>query len=108
MKFCDILKDLRQEKNVTQKDVAAACEVTTTCISQLESGVRNPTGSTLRALALYFGVSADYLLNLDDIGGKPYTEFYSYEEKKVIENYRKLNENGKKLINEALKTLTEK
>ena len=66
MNFCEILKYLRAEKGVTQKEVAIACDLTPTCICQLETGARNPTGSTIKALAIYFNCSADYLLGLED------------------------------------------
>ena len=61
-KFKDILKDLRLEKGVKQKDVAQKCDVSPQCISQLEAGTRNPTGTTLVALANYFNCSIDYLM----------------------------------------------
>ena len=74
MSFCEVLKELREEKGVTQKEVAQACGFTPTCICQLESGARNPTGSTIRELAKYFGCSADFLLELeDDFGTKTYS-----------------------------------
>lgn len=69
MEFRDILKDLRFEKNVTQGEVAKSCGLTSTCICQLETGARNPTGSTVIALAKYFDVSADYLLGLTSDDG---------------------------------------
>lgn len=111
MEFRDILKDLRFEKNVTQGVVAKSCGLTPTCICQLEAGARNPTGSTIIALAKYFDVSADYLLGLeDDFGARTDTTVeavtgYSLEEKNLIENYRELNQSGKRLINETIKTL---
>ncbi len=66
MNFCERIKELRKEKNATQQDVAKGCGLTPTCICQLETGARNPTGSTVAVLAQYFDVSADYLLGLED------------------------------------------
>ena len=54
MNFPEILKELREEKNVTRTTVALNCNVSTQCISSLEMGTRNPTSSTLMALADYF------------------------------------------------------
>ena len=69
MGFAERLKYLREEKGVTQKEVAKSCDITTTCICNLENGLRNPTGSTIIALSDFFGVSADYLLGrTDDLG----------------------------------------
>ena len=96
--FADVLKDLRLEKNCTQKEVAAACNVSTQCISSLEMGTRNPTGSTLSALADFFHVSIDYLLSRCDEAG---TEIMQSEnffdtsplEQRLILDFRKLPPN---------------
>ena len=64
--FKNILKELRIEKGVKQKEVAENCDVSPQCISQLELGTRSPTGSTLIALAEYFNCSVDYLLGRTD------------------------------------------
>ena len=92
-KFKDILKDLRLEKGVKQKDVARECDVSPQCISQLEAGTRNPTGTTLVALANYFNCSIDYLMGraeedytLPCIPTQPYNE----KESSLLSNFRKL------------------
>lgn len=109
MSFCDILKGLRQEKGVTQYEVATACSLTPTCICQLETGARNPTGSTVAALAKYFNCSADYLLELEDDFGvrtaAPSGDNYSTDERQLIDKYRVLNPHCKKLINNTIDTL---
>lgn len=66
MQFSEILKDLREEKGYTQKEIAGACNLSVQCISALEQGTRNPTGSTILALANFFSISADYLLGRTD------------------------------------------
>ena len=106
MNFCDILKQLREEKGVTQKVVAKNCNLTATCICQLESGVRNPTGSTLKALAQYFNVSADYLLGIeDDFGIKQ--NGISQEEENVLAMFAALTEDEKKVFTDMLKRFAE-
>ena len=66
MLFKDILKYLREEKDLSQKELATACNISPTCICQLETGQRNPTGSTLVSLADFFCCSIDYLLGRED------------------------------------------
>ena len=66
MPFKDRLKELREELSLTQKDVALNCNLSTQCISQLEAGTRNPTGSTLLALADCFDCSIDFLMGRKD------------------------------------------
>ncbi len=110
--FSDILKDLRFEKNVTQGVVAKSCGLTPTCICQLETGARNPTGSTIIALAKYFDVSADYLLGLtSDDGAELYSpptagtmhETLSPDERELVERYRALDDKLKKIVMDGIK-----
>lgn len=95
MSFREILKYLRAEKGVTQVDVARGCGLTTTCICSLEQGTRNPTGSTVAALATYFDVSADYLLGLeDDFGTRTVAtmgDTMTAKERELLETFRKLS-----------------
>lgn len=70
-KFKNNLKDLRLEKGVKQKEVAKNCDISPQCISQLELGTRNPTGTTLVALADYFNCSVDYLLGRSEEFSSP-------------------------------------
>ena len=97
MSFCEVVKNLRDEKGVTQREVARACGFTPTCICQLESGVRNPTGSTIKALADYFQVSADYLLErTDDFGSiipkhSPTASALSDEERQLLEIFSRMD-----------------
>lgn len=110
MQFGEIIKYLREEQNFTQTEVARACKVSTQCISALEMGTRNPTGSTVAALAQFFGCSADYLLGLEDDFGinvsAPTSPIYTAAEQQIIEQYRTLPEKLKKLVREQLDALT--
>lgn len=109
MAFSDVLKYLREEREITQKELAAACNLSPQCICNLEQGTRNPTGSTVAVLATFFGVSADYLLELENDFGAPTVapmgDTYTAEERQIIEKYRGLNLACKKLINNTLDTL---
>lgn len=95
MSFSEILKELRLEKGYTQTEVAKYCNVSTQCISSLEIGTRNPTGSTIIALSDFFGVSADYLLGrTDDLGAvlpPSYTPPLTAEEQRLLKSYRALD-----------------
>jgi len=59
------IKNLRTERALYQKDVAAGCDVTTRAIRYYEAGERELPSSTITKLCLFFNVSADYLLGLD-------------------------------------------
>lgn len=62
MKFPKILRELRKEKELYQKDIAQALDLTTSAIGFYEQGKRKPDLDILEQLASYFNVSVDYLL----------------------------------------------
>lgn len=63
MEFGEILTELRREKNIGQKELAAYLSLSTGTISNYENGVHFPDLRTLCKLADYFDVTTDYLLN---------------------------------------------
>ena len=67
------LKALREEKDLTQKEVASEINVKQNSYSQYENGTRElPIGSLIK-LAKFYKVSTDYILELTDIED-PYPE----------------------------------
>lgn len=62
MNFAQILTDLREEKGVYQKELAAYLNVSIATISNYENGVHHPDLFTLCQIAEYFDVTTDYLL----------------------------------------------
>ena len=64
--FASHLKTLRQSKNVTQKQVAAAIGITERNYQLYEAGSQKPSFDALIALADYFDVSLDYLVGRSD------------------------------------------
>lgn len=96
MLFNEILKGLREERGLTQKNIADACKVSPTCICQLETGSRSPTGSTLLSLADFFNCSIDYLLGREDDFGNVTIKTEKpaplpQDEQKLLDTYRKLD-----------------
>lgn len=74
--FNEKLKELRKEKNLTQKQLAEILEVSTTCYAGYEQGYREPDFKTFKKICLFFGVSADYLLGMEDeTGSKTYNNY---------------------------------
>lgn len=63
-KFKDNLKELRQEKNLGQVELAKAIGVSKGVISLCENGLREPTMYSLIVLAKFFNVSIDELVGL--------------------------------------------
>lgn len=63
MVFGDRLKELREEKGITQKSLGKMINVSDRVIGYYESNDRFPKDEkTLKALADYFDVSVDYLI----------------------------------------------
>lgn len=60
--FGEILAELRQDRKMTQKELAQKMFVTVGTISNYENGVHFPDVEKLIALADFFDVTTDYLL----------------------------------------------
>ena len=64
--FSRILTHLRKEKGVSQKKAAQELGVSKGIISIWENNINEPKATYIQRLALFFGVSADYLLGITD------------------------------------------
>ena len=65
------IRDLREDKDLTQREVGAAVNVPQRTYAYYESGERMVPPQVLVALAQIYNVSVDYLLGLTD-QRKPY------------------------------------
>ena len=63
MKFGDILRELLEDNDITQKQLATDLNIGTTTIGNYVRGFREPDFEVLKLIATYFNVSTDYLLN---------------------------------------------
>lgn len=64
--FSERLKELRQEKGIGQVELSERLNMSKGIISLWENGLREPTMSSLIALAQYFDVTIDYLVGLEN------------------------------------------
>ena len=64
MPFYDILRNLIDERGLTQKQLAQDLEIPVSTLGGYVQGTSEPDFETLKLFANYFNVSADYLLNL--------------------------------------------
>lgn len=60
------IKDMREDKDLLQKDVAEFLNVSQTNYSKYELGKINIPINTLKKMAIFFDTSIDYLLGLTD------------------------------------------
>lgn len=56
------IRDLREDRDLLQKDVAVYLKCTQVCYSNYETGKRDIPTEVLHTLADYYHVSIDYLL----------------------------------------------
>lgn len=80
-----IIRQLRNEKGITQSDLANIVGLTPKMISFYELGQRFPPHDIIIKLANYFDVSTDYLLGISDIRNPekiliPYQQLYESEQ----------------------------
>lgn len=66
-KFNNVLRELRMEKNLSQRELASQLHLSKSSISMYESGSRHPNYETLAIIADYFNVDMNYLLGKTSI-----------------------------------------
>lgn len=70
MDYIDRLTELRQDKDINQKEIAGILNVKQAAISKYELRQREMKINDIIKLCLYYHVSADYILGLPE--GLPY------------------------------------
>ena len=60
------IRDLREDRDLRQDDVAKLLNCTQACYSHYENGRRDIPTEVLIRLAAFYGTSTDYLLGLTD------------------------------------------
>ncbi len=60
------LKDIREDRDITQKQIAEYLHIKQNTYSQYENGQRSLPIDTLIQLAYYFDTSTDYILGITD------------------------------------------
>lgn len=98
--FGIILKKLRTEKNITQKDLAKYLGVSDRSVGYYETGQRTPPPDIIEKIADYFNVSVDYLLGRTNIRN-PYNKIIKSDEIEAPkEKYQEVHD-----VEEAMKII---
>ena len=86
------IKELREEKGLSQTEVARAIGGTQSNLAKWEKGTVQPTAEFIKKLADYFNVSTDYLLGrTDELGATlPIPNELPKEELELLRLYREL------------------
>ena len=64
MEIAEKIKSLREDKDLTQQDIADILDTTRQQVYKYENGLQEMTVSRLAKLCRFYGVSADYILGL--------------------------------------------
>ncbi|MDY2851341.1 MAG: helix-turn-helix transcriptional regulator [Candidatus Borkfalkiaceae bacterium] len=64
--FSQRLRELRQEKGLSMRQLAKELQTTDAAVSNWENGINEPKISYLKSIAVFFNVSSDYLIGLED------------------------------------------
>ncbi len=62
--IADRIKILREQQNLTQSEIAKKLSITRSSVNAWEMGISVPSTQYIVELALLFGVSSDYLLEI--------------------------------------------
>jgi len=97
--FGDILRNLIDEKEITQKQLASNLNIAVSTLGNYVRNNREPDFETLKLIASYFSVSTDYFLDY-----KP--DFViNHMESDLLRVFRSLSDNQKNLYLEQGKLL---
>lgn len=66
MEFKDVLKEIRLERNLTQKQLAEMTGFSLSTINKWENGKKSPNMFSIKILSEILNVSSDYLLGLQE------------------------------------------
>ncbi len=93
MKFGDILRNLIEEKKVSQRQLGLALNIAPSTLGNYIQGIREPDYETLKTLATYFGVTTDYLLDYHSVKNN----INSQAESELIRIFRQFNDQQQEL-----------
>lgn len=83
-KFCEILKDLIEDKSLSLRKIEKECGISSSQLSRYKNGII-PTIDILIKLSNYFDCSIDYLVGMVEDRGK--SKNISFDLNKFIDNY---------------------
>ena len=112
--FVSRLRELLDEKEITQKELSSRIGVSEVTVSRYLSGDRTPRTDVINSISNFFNVSADYLLGNSDIRN-PYKEAPEQKTDEDIDlwlsktdGYKELPEDDRLKIIEYAKFMLEK
>ena len=65
MKLWDRLKNAREDRDISQQEIADLLEITQSNYSKIETGIQEPSLNQLMMIAKFFNLTIDELLGVD-------------------------------------------
>lgn len=97
MSFGDNLRNLIEERDMTQKELATELNIAPSTIGSYVQNTREPDFATLKLFATYFDVSVDYLLDYSS------GETQSHQENEMLRIFRSLSSEQREICVEQSK-----
>lgn len=91
------IRNLIEQKGITQKQLAGELNISTTTLNGYIQNRRQPDAKTVIRLAAYFNTTIDYIYGLTTLREPPISP-YNAEEKFLVELYRELPDELKILL----------
>ncbi|UZQ85079.1 helix-turn-helix domain-containing protein [Thermoclostridium stercorarium] len=94
------IKELRNEKGISQSALANHLGLTQQAIAKWEKGIAEPDSEMLKKIATFFDVSVDYLLGRTDIRklNKNDNEDFPEDVKVLMRSVSKLTDKQKEIV----------
>lgn len=103
MTFGQRLKELMEERNMTQRQLSKELNIAVSTINGYANNYREPDYFTLISIAKYFDVSTDYLLGITVVPKRINSNNDTFE--RLLYYYEKLNPDLQELLLDQAKTL---
>lgn len=98
MSFCNRLREARKGSGMTQSQMADALGIAKSTLSGYENGTSEPSINMIGEIIKLLGVDANYLWQ----DSADFTVSVSFDEMKLIENYRSLDDHSKSIVDFVL------
>ena len=101
--FSERLIQLKQDRGLLQKDIAAGAGISLRAYQHYEKGEKEPALGNIIKLCQFFNISADYLLCLDAREpAQPHADFAADE---LLKEFHKLDDGYKRFALEQVKQI---
>lgn len=117
MEYGDVLKKLRNSKNLSQQELADRLKINRSTYARYETSTTQPDYETLKKLAQFHDVTVDYILGVSDKNQSRSAGLTDKDERDVAKRMAKLREDltsgdglsfhGEPISEEAVETLLE-